>query len=162
MNEPQPIPQPYYPLPVRRRPLGITILAVLEALLGIFLLLASLGSFIVAALWNNHLVHEALQNSTLPQWISNDPALFFAIVGVASLAIAVLAFVLAYGFLQGRRWAWTLGIAVGIISIVWSLISTFISGFNISQIPSLVISVGIEVVIIVYLFQPGVKAWFAR
>ncbi len=162
MNEPHPIPQPYYPLPVRRRPLGVTILAILVVILGLFLILASLGSFILAAMWNNPLVQNAIGNSSLPESIVGDPALYFMIIGLVTLVIAVLAFVLAFGFIQGRKWAWTLGIVVGVIVIIWSIISTFIQGVDIMQIASLVISVGLLALILYYLYQPGVKAWFVR
>lgn len=162
MNELEPMPQPYSSLPIKRRPLGVTILAILEVILGLVMLLGSLGSFILAAMWNNPFVQDAISNSTLPESISGDMVLFFAIAGFVTLAVAAISFILAYGFIQGKKWAWPLGIAVGVIFMAWSFISIFMTGFDVVEITSLVISVGIIGLIIYYLYRPEVKAWFVN
>jgi hypothetical protein len=77
--------------------------------------------------------------------------------GAVLVAIAVVSFVVAYGLLKGKGWAWTVSIILSIISIVWNAI-TLITAANFGGIISIIIS-GI---IIYYLFRPHVKAYFGK
>jgi uncharacterized membrane protein (UPF0136 family) len=73
------------------------------------------------------------------------------------VAIAIVSFVVAYGLLKGKRWAWTVAIILSIISIVWNAI-TLVTAANYGGIISIIIS-GI---VIYYLFRPHVKAYFGK
>ena len=77
--------------------------------------------------------------------------------GVVLLAIAIVSFVVAYGLLKGKGWAWTVAIILSIISIVWNAI-TLVTAANFGGIISIIIS-GI---ILYYLFRPHVKAYFGK
>jgi len=77
--------------------------------------------------------------------------------GAVLVALAVLSFIVAYGLLKGRRWAWTITIILSIISIVWNAI-TVATAANFGGIISIIIS-GI---IIYYLYRPHVKAYFGK
>jgi hypothetical protein len=77
--------------------------------------------------------------------------------GVVLVAIAIVSFVVAYGLLKGKGWAWTVAIILSIISIVWNAI-TLVTAANFGGIISIVIS-GI---ILYYLFRPHVKAYFGK
>ena len=77
--------------------------------------------------------------------------------GAVLVAIAVVSFVVAYGLLKGKGWAWTVSIILSIISIVWNAI-TLITAANFGGIISIIIS-GI---IIYYLFRPHVKTYFGK
>ena len=77
--------------------------------------------------------------------------------GAVLVALAVVSFVVAYGLLKGKGWAWTVSIILSIISIVWNAI-TLITAANYGGIISIIIS-GI---IIYYLFRPHVKAYFGK
>ena len=92
-----------------RRPIGITILAVLEILIGIVGLLASLAIIGFSALF-----------STLPRigsllgangLIIGGVVLFFSLIWLATGA----------GFLHGRGWSWTLGMIFSILSLLGAL-----------------------------------------
>jgi hypothetical protein len=43
--------------------------------------------------------------------------------GAVLVALAIVSFIVAYGLLKGRRWAWTVTIILSIISIVWNAIT---------------------------------------
>jgi hypothetical protein len=73
------------------------------------------------------------------------------------VAIAIVSFVVAYGLLKGKGWAWTVSIILSIISIVWNAI-TLVTAANYGGIISIIIS-GI---ILYYLFRPHVKAYFGK
>lgn len=77
--------------------------------------------------------------------------------GAVLVAIAIVSFVVAYGLLKGRGWAWTLAIILSIISIVWNAI-TLATAANFGGIISIIIS-GI---ILYYLFRPHVKEYFGK
>jgi len=76
--------------------------------------------------------------------------------GAILIAIAIVSFIVAYGLLKGRGWAWTVTLILSIISIVWNAIT--IATGNIGGIISIIISA----VIIYYLYRPHVKAYFGK
>jgi hypothetical protein len=77
-------------------------------------------------------------------------------IGGILVAIAIVSFVVAYGLLKGRGWAWTLTVVLSIISIVLNVIA--IAAGNIASIINIIIS-GI---ILYYLYRPHVKAYFGK
>jgi uncharacterized membrane protein (DUF2068 family) len=79
-----------------------------------------------------------------------------AAVGGVMLALAILSFVVAYGLLKGRSWAWTLTVILAIISVAVNAIS--IATGNLGGIVSIIISG----VILYYLYRPHVKAYFGK
>ncbi len=79
------------------------------------------------------------------------------VFGAVLVALAVVSFVVAYGLLKGRGWAWTISIILSIISIVWNAI-TLITAANFGGIISIIISA----IILYYLFRPHVKAYFGK
>src|SRR5438132_2802617 len=91
------------------RPVGITILAILEILIGIVGLLASLVIIGFSALF-----------STLPTvgfllgavgLIISGVLLFFSVVWLAT----------GVGFLHGRGWSWTLGMIFSVLSLLGAI-----------------------------------------
>jgi hypothetical protein len=127
-----------------QRPTGVTIIAVLSAIGGVFGLLASVallgfGGAIAGA--------TGLTGGVL------------VVAGLIVLVYSVLSLVLAYGFWTLQPWAWPLGVGVEILGIVQAILQ-FMNDTR--QVISLVISLAIAGVIIWYLFQPHVKAAFGR
>ncbi len=154
----QPQPQgPYYP-PARSRPLGVTILAILMIIEGVFLLIGSLGLFGLATLMSSQDFLDQL-GQDVPGWILEmGPALFGAL-GVVLLIMAIVAFFLAGGFLKGKRWAWMIGVIFVILSIVSSVVSSLAS-LSLANLATMGLSILIPVLILVYLLLPSTKAWF--
>ena len=125
-----------------QRPTGITILAVLSAIGGVFGLLASLALLGFGAVAG-----------------ASGLGGFVFIAGLLVLVYSVLSLALAYGFWTLKPWAWPLGVAVQGLGIVQAVLQ-FMN--NSSNVASLVIGVGIAAFILWYLFQPNVKAAFGR
>ncbi len=158
---PTPPPPPYvYPQP-RQRPFGVTLLAILMIIGGILSLLAAIGSFLVTAFIN---VQEIIDQvgQQIPQWLIEAVPFIFAIMGVVFLILAIIAFLLAYGYLKGRGWSWTLSIVLLVLSIIFGVVNLVISGLAATGVVSAVISLIISVIILIYLMRPGVKAWFGK
>jgi hypothetical protein len=120
------------------RPTGITILAVLAAIGGVFGLLGGFGVLFVGG-------------------VVSSPAV--VVLGLCALAYAALFIAFAYGAWTLKPWAWPLGVAVAIFGIVVAILQVLVGG---SSIFSQIISVAIDGAILYYLNQPGIKALFGR
>jgi hypothetical protein len=143
----------------------VTIIAILNIISGIIVLLIGLafvafGSIIPLVPQSGF--QQLEQNLTASGVdVSQVP---FSLAGVGLLAIGgiliaigIVSFVVAYGLLKGKSWAWTLTLILSIISIVMGAISIATTG-NVFNIISIIIS-GI---IIYYLYRPHVKAYFGK
>lgn len=153
-------PAPYYPAPQRHRPIGVTILAILQILGGLGALLISLGMFGLAALFGTT---EFLNQygDQISQWILDLGTTFFVVMGVLFLIFAIVSFILARGFLRGKRWARIVGIILAVIEIA-SVIITAISSGNVLNIATVGFSALIPIIILLYLMLPSTKAWFTQ
>ena len=126
-----------------QRPTGITVMAVLVAIGGVFGLLAAVALLGVGA----------------AAGATGGLGGLAALAGIIVLAYSVLSLVLAYGFWTLKPWAWPLGIGVQVLGIIQAVLQ-FMN--NSTSVVSLVISLAIAGVILWYLYQPHVKAAFGR
>jgi drug/metabolite transporter (DMT)-like permease len=140
-------------LEIKKRPTGVTIIAILIIIGGILLLLAGIGGVAVGSLF-----------------ISQIIGLGFVIIGAIILALGIGYLVVSYGLLKGKRWSWTItvvllfiGIPINIASIIFGSfainmdISTFITA-NSGNIAGIIISV----IILYYMYRPHVKSYFGK
>ena len=124
---------------MQSRPMGITILAVLSAIGGVFGIIGGLGVFAL---------FSALGGAGLG-----------AILGLFLLATSAASLFLAYGFWTLKPWAWALGIGLEGLSIALTVLQ-LITGNG--AIGGSVVSIAIAGVIIYYLNTPTVKSAFGR
>ena len=135
--------------PATARPTGITILAVLAAIGGVLGLLAG-----VALLGLGGIAAGATGN-----------AAFFglgAFAGIITVAISIAQLAFAYGAWTLQPWAWSLGVVLSLVSIVWSVVGALGSGDIVSGLIGQAISIAINVAILYYLNTPNVKAAFGK
>jgi len=125
------------------RPLGITILAVLAAIGGVFLLLGGL-----AAVGLGGLAASGTGSGLLGGLV--------AVFGILFLILGVVYLAFAYGAWTLKRWAWTLGIAGQIVSLALAALNA-VSGNGVN-----IVGILISVAILYYLYTPAVKAAFGR
>ncbi len=137
----------------RQRPIGVTILAILEVLGGILLLFGALGMFAIGAVINSQDLISQL-GTDVPQWFLDLSPWVFVAIGAVMLIFAIVAFILAWGFLKGKKWAWILGVIFAVLQIISGVFSLFTSG------ASGIISLVIPILILVYLMMASTKAWF--
>ncbi len=115
-----------------RRPLGITIIAILlfiGAILGIVTGLMSLGVFGAS---------------------SNAPA------GVVTLVLAVIQFIVALGLWRLAKWAWSVAVIVVVLRVaaeIWALVAG-------AGLAAVIVSLVINVIILLYLMSGGVRSAF--
>jgi lysylphosphatidylglycerol synthetase-like protein (DUF2156 family) len=78
------------------------------------------------------------------------------ILGAALIIIGLAYFGVAYGLWKGLKWAWIITLIVTIIAFISGLGSIIVGNVG------AVIPVIINGIIIYYLFQPNVKAYFGK
>jgi hypothetical protein len=159
----------------KSRPLGVTIIAILNIIGGIIMLIFGIGLITLGAVLPT-LPPSAFNQSQLqgnltidgqaPPIPSGTPPMglqsFLGGLGIAFgavlVAIAIVSFIVAYGLLKGKGWAWTVTLILSIISIVFNAISIATTANLIGGIISIIISA----IIIYYLYRPHVKAYFGK
>ena len=125
---------------IKARPTGVTILAILEIISGVIAI--AFGAFF----------GTLMGSMGIGMMMGDGEALgaIFAAIGGITIALGAISFVLAWGLLKGKSWAWTITLILTIISLVFDL-------------PSLnIIGIIIDVIILYYLFRPHVKAYFGK
>jgi hypothetical protein len=173
------------------RPAGVTIIAILNTIMGIFIMLLGGIAFVVAGIALSSLPPSAFESGNLTAEDSDivddlsaiPPSLIgggLVAVGSVMIAIGIVSFIVAYGLLKGMRWAWTVTIVLSIISIVLSVIAIaaahtllwlglgiILPAASIDPSPppppfGAIISIIISGIIIYYLYRPNVKAYFGK
>lgn len=82
-------------------------------------------------------------------------------LGETAKAWSIISFVVAWGLLKGKGWAWTVTIILSVISIVMGIISLVAGNFG-SIINIIIGGIIIGGIIIYYLYRPHVKAYFGK
>lgn len=124
------------------RPVGISVLAVVAAIGGALVLLAGLALL-------------GIVGAAGAGGAGIFPASVFGIISVAQ-AVLLLAF--AYGAWSLRPWAWFVGIGSSVLGLV--LAALFIA--NGSEVPSQIVSIAVNLVIIFFLNSQGTRRAFGR
>jgi hypothetical protein len=146
----------------RYRPVGVTVMALLQLAVGALMLLSSIGFLALSALVTNQQIKEAI-GSDAPQWLLDNAPLVFGSLAIMFLVLAIVALLIGYGFLKGRSWAWAAGIFFALISMLSAFINPLIRGFSDSSwVIDLIVALAVPWLIIIYLNRPSVKAFFNR
>jgi hypothetical protein len=125
------------------RPMGVTILAVLQILVGLGSLLMGAGSVMLLGMVG--------ASATTSAQASGVFGVISGAVGILFTVMAVISFILAWGYLTGRSWARKVGIVFAVLDGLYGLTS----------LPSGLLSVAIAVLMVYYLTRPAVIEWFS-
>lgn len=132
-------------MPFRPRPIGVTILAILQIMAGIVdIIIGLLLAFVyaVAAVIFGVGMH-GFTFLVLP-W-----SILFFVLGIFS-------FILAYGLWTGQGWAWTFSVILALISLGICLIGLFFADW------AEIVPIVFYTLILVYLMSYHVRAFFGR
>lgn len=153
----------------RKRPTGVTLIAILTIIGGTLLLFEGIGLVALAPFIGQINVNNGINTSnssfslningtivTVPNNALFVLGGFIGILGGMLIVLGLSSFVVAWGLLKGKAWAWIVTIIITIISVVLNVIS-IVAG-SIESIVGLIIN-GI---IIYYLYRPSVKSYFGR
>ncbi len=141
------------------RPVGVTIIAVLQLLQSLLGLLVGLGIL----LFKDAFVKAFIQNSQIQQSSQQVPPealqLGLNIGGGVAILGALIGLLLAYGLFALKGWAWIITLIFSILGILGNLM-TAINGQGNRGIA--VVQLVINAVIIYYLLRSEVKRAFGR
>lgn len=118
---------------IRRRPIGVTIIAILVAIAGIITLISSCSWFFGVGIFGFH----------LPGGIRR----FGVWYGIFSLVIGLIQLYFAWGLWSLQRWAYLATVIIEILNVVLTIVSWTQGYFN---WPSFLLNLVIPVVILVY------------
>ena len=125
----------------RSRPLGVTIVAILMIIEGIFLILGGIAGIAVGGIIADEL------------GIAGGAIIAASSVG---LALGIAGLFIAWGLISGKGWAWIITIIITIIMAIVNIIS--IASGRYEHLFGLIING----VILYYMYRPQVKAYFGR
>jgi len=133
------------------RPIGVTLITVWYILIGIVLVLGGISLVALAGLAESGYIPGLVDFPFLGVILALGGA-----IAIIFIIIAVVEFIIAWGLLGGKGWAWTLTIVLTFLVIALELLSlTNPTAFTI-------IGLVINALIIYYLFKPNVKAFFGK
>jgi hypothetical protein len=141
----RPPPEPHS-IRIGRRPPGVTVLALLEVLSGIVFF--GLG-FIILIIAN--ILGTGVQPPDFPI-LGGIVGVIVGLFGGVMVILALMNFIIAYGYWNGLSWSWTLGLIFAVLGILLGLIT----------LPGGLLRVILDAVIIYYLTRPYVKAFFGK
>jgi hypothetical protein len=134
------------------RPTGITILALLALIGGVFSLLGGL-----AVMAGGAMLGGAVGGTTGAAYGG-----FAFILGLIVLAGALFYLAFAYGAWTLKGWGWALGVIGALWGIVVNILTAIMSGDIVGSLFGAIIPIAIGLGILYYLNQPHVKAAFGR
>src|SRR2546425_9108242 len=126
------------------RPLGITFLAIIQILIGVFGLLISLAIIAFSALLSALPAVGALIGTV--GVVIGGVFLFFSMIWLAT----------GVGFLHGRGWAWTLGMIFTVLSILGAAYVAFTGVYQAGY------ALVFWIIMIIYLTRSHVKVFFSK
>lgn len=142
----------------KRRPFGVTILAIVQTLSGIQLLIQALIAFAIAAIVSDPEVQEQL--SSVAGEIDFDTlSLLFVLIGIAAFGIAIFSFALARGYAKGRPWAWRRGRRIAILTIILAILGLMIIPAR-TDPGAPIWTILLNLFIFLYLGRRKVRIWF--
>lgn len=142
----------------KRRPFGVTILAIAQTLSGIQLLIQALIAFAIAAIVSDPEVQEQL-SSVAGEVDFDTLSLLFVLIGIAALGIAIFSFALARGYAKGRSWAWRRGRKIAVITIILAILGLMIMPARTDPGAPLW-TILLNLLIFMYLGRRKVRGWF--
>ena len=144
------------------RPLGVTVIAILNVIGGIMMLLAGIAAVTAGALLPmvpQETLEEGIPGTGMEVLSGVSTSMLGGgaiVIGAIMIGLAIFSFIVAWGLLKGRGWAWTATVVLSVISLVFGVISV-VTGNWFS-----LINVIISGIIIYYMYRPHVKAYFGK
>lgn len=122
-----------------RRPLGVTIIAIILFIEGILELLAAILAFLAA-----HAVHVHVRNVL---GMAGD--VFANTLGIIALVIAVVTLLVAWGLFTLKSWAFWTVVVVEVITVIHEILRFFQPNSNTA---SIIAALVLPVIILLYMF----------
>ena len=142
----------------RKRPFGVTVLAILQTVSGIQLLFQAIVLLAVASMINDPEARENI-SAFADENLADTLVLVLTLLGIVFLVIAILSFHLARGYLNGHEWARRRGRKVAMFAILFAFISLILMP-TVANPGAPVWTILFNVFILVYLNRRRVRSFF--
>ncbi len=145
----------------RERPMGITILAILQLVLSGFGLLMALGMLMVAFLTGQQAIRDAI-GPNVPAFVLENGSILFGLLALIFLVFSIIGLVITWGFFKGRPWARLVALGVALLYILFAFLNPLLYG-SITQavVFDFVLATIVPMFIIFYLTRESVKVFFS-
>lgn len=107
---------------VRKRPLGVTLLAVVQVVSGLQMLGNALWALAIASIASTPEGQETLAD-TLPPWMAENAAAIFGVLGTVILVLAIWSLLLARGYVKGIEKARARGRKVALYAVLLAILT---------------------------------------
>ena len=151
----------------KERPDGITVIAILIIIGGIFLIaggISLIGLGTVLSMASQNVIQEADVPADLTELASLGSIPL--VIGAILLILGIAYLIVSYGLLKGKGWAWVITIIVTLIGLIFQIISAIIAASITSSVlyglVSHIVGIFISGIIIYYMFRPNVKAFYRK
>ena len=131
---------------MKDRPLGVSIIAIILGIEAILQILASLAMFGLAIAGVFTVVYAG------PVTIAIVMGILFLIIGIVELAVTM-------GLWNLEGWAWTVAVVVTWIDIIFDVIGGFVGA---QTFGATMLSMAIPLIVLIYLYQSGVRQAFNK
>ena len=142
-----------------QRPKSVSILMGLAAIVALIYLADAAVTFWDLSMTGQPSFIQNLKDSGASDWVVQNISAILTVETFILAAIMVIYFLIYIGFQHGRRWAWSLGLALGFIGIFFTLIDLFAFP-GVSPFWQFTVELIVPVIITLYLFMPNVKHYF--
>jgi uncharacterized membrane protein (DUF2068 family) len=131
---------------MKDRPLGVSIIAIVLGIEAILQILASLAMFGLAIAGVFTVVYSG------PATIAIVMGILFLIIGIIELAVTM-------GLWNLEGWAWTVAVVVTWIDVIFDVIGGFVGT---QTFGATMLSLAIPLIVLIYLYQSGVRQAFNK
>jgi hypothetical protein len=138
----------------KTRPTGVTIIAILNVISGVVMLAAGLGLAAISSILPTMGTLEPNASGKLAA--TGVLGIGGIAVGGILIVLGIISFIVAWGLLKGKGWAWGVTMVLSIISIVTGVISMVAGSFG------SIVNIIIAGIIMYYLYKPHVRAFFGK
>ena len=141
-----------------QRPLGVTILALLQILTGVQLLVSFLF-YVSLSSWVKTPDGQAALLKLNSQWLAQNASGLLFLLAMAYLILGASSLLLARGYVKGKGWARRRGRLLAILAILFAIFGAIILPNRLDP-GSPFWTVAFNAVVFIYLGRPKVKAYF--
>jgi hypothetical protein len=129
----------------KTRPIGVTILAALEVVIGLVMVFEGSGLALLGAL-----------AGMFTQGLSDLLGALSSILGGVLIAIGILSLFTAFGVWAGKGWAWTVSLVLAVLGLLFGLV--IMIGSAVLEIVWIIVFA----IMIYYLYRPNVRSFFGK
>ncbi|HVO77364.1 MAG TPA: hypothetical protein VMS79_00685 [Methanomassiliicoccales archaeon] len=141
------------------KPKSVTILMALAAIMALIYLADALVTFWDLSLTNNAGYIDFLRSQGAADYVINNIGTILTVETIILFAIMVIYYLEYIGFQHGRRWAWGLGLVLGVAGVFFTVLDLFLFP-GVSPFWQYTLEIVVPILLLLYLLQPRIRHYF--